>query len=404
MAVDPGKLEQFVGKAIGDLGAALSAALVVIGDKLGLYKAMADAGPLLPAELAGRTATAERYVREWLNAQAAAGYVNYDANTGRYFLSEEQAVALVDESSPACVLGGFQAMTAAMKAEPKISEGFRTGRGVGWHEHDPGLFQGTERFFRPGYAANLVSAWIPALDDVEAKLQAGARVADVGCGHGVSTMLMARAYPKSTVVGFDYHAPSIERARQLATEAGLGERATFADHRHMIIYGQRTADDRIAFGGRGAPYHYGSAVHSSFDNEPRVHDLLRRTLAELFPAVAQTRFTHAWGGPLGIPRDWHSSVGYDRQSGLAWAGGYVGDGVATTNLAGRTLADLVTGVDSPLTALPWVSHRSPDWEPEPLRWLGVNAGLVAMRLADRSEVRRGRPSRLAGAMGRLLGH
>ncbi len=228
MAVDPGKLEQFVGKAIGDLGAALSAALVVIGDKLGLYKAMADAGPLLPAELAGRTATAERYVREWLNAQAAAGYVNYDANTGRYFLSEEQAVALVDESSPACVLGGFQAMTAAMKAEPKISEGFRTGRGVGWHEHDPGLFQGTERFFRPGYAANLVSAWIPALDDVEAKLQAGARVADVGCGHGVSTMLMARAYPKSTVVGFDYHAPSIERARQLATEAGLGERVGFA--------------------------------------------------------------------------------------------------------------------------------------------------------------------------------
>jgi SAM-dependent methyltransferase len=228
MAADQAKLEQFVGKAIGDLGAALSAALIVIGDKLGLYKAMAQAGPLLPAELAGYTGTAERYVREWLNAQAAAGYVNYDANTCRYFLSEEQAVALTDETSPACVLGGFQAMTAAMKAEPKITEGFRTGRGVGWHEHDPGLFQGTERFFRPGYAANLVKSWIPALEGVEATLQAGARIADVGCGHGVSAILMARAYPKSTVVGFDYHAPSIDRARQLAAEAGLGNRVGFA--------------------------------------------------------------------------------------------------------------------------------------------------------------------------------
>jgi|SRR5579862_964578 len=228
MAVDQGKLEQFVGKAIGDIGAALSAALIVIGDKLGLFRAMAEAGPLLPAELAGRTGTAERYVREWLNAQAAAGYVNYDAATGRYFLSEEQAVALTDEQSPACVLGGFQAMTAAMKAEPKVCEGFRTGRGVGWHEHDPGLFQGTERFFRPGYAANLVSAWIPALEGVEAKLHRGARIADVGCGHGASTILMAQAYPKSTVIGFDYHAPSIERARQAAADAGLSDRVGFA--------------------------------------------------------------------------------------------------------------------------------------------------------------------------------
>ena len=228
MAVDQGKLEQFVGKAIGDLGAALSAALIVIGDKLGLYKAMAQAGPLLPAELAGRTGTAERYVREWLNAQAAAGYVNYDSATGRYFLSEEQAVALTDEKSPACVLGGFQAMTAAMKAEPKICDGFLTGRGVGWHEHDPGLFQGTERFFRPGYAANLVRTWIPALEGVEAKLQRGARIADVGCGHGASTILMAQAYPKSTVIGFDYHAPSIERAHEAAAEAGLGDRVGFA--------------------------------------------------------------------------------------------------------------------------------------------------------------------------------
>jgi glycine/D-amino acid oxidase-like deaminating enzyme len=187
------------------------------------------------------------------------------------------------------------------------------------------------------------------------------------------------------------------------TSAGLENRATFADHRHMIIYGQRTADGRIAFGGRGAPYHYGSSVRGSFDAEPAVHALLRRTLTELFPGLEGARFTHAWGGPLGIPRDWHSSVAFDRGSGLAWAGGYVGDGVATTNLAGRTLADLITGADTPLTGLPWVGHRSPRWEPEPLRWLGVNAGLWTMRLADRSEARRGRPSRVAGAVGRLLG-
>jgi len=187
------------------------------------------------------------------------------------------------------------------------------------------------------------------------------------------------------------------------SEAGLAGRATFADHRHMIIYGQRTADGRFAFGGRGAPYHYGSAVRADFDSAPAVHALLRQTLTELFPALEGARFTHAWGGPLGIPRDWHASVGFDRATGLAWAGGYVGDGVATTNLAGRTLADLITGADSPLTSLPWVGHQSRRWEPEPLRWLGVNAGLWTMKLADRSEVRHGRPSRMAGAMGRLLG-
>ncbi len=186
-------------------------------------------------------------------------------------------------------------------------------------------------------------------------------------------------------------------------DTGLGDRATFTDHRHMIIYGQRTADGRIAFGGRGAPYHYGSAVRPAFDAEPAVHALLRRTLTELFPALEEARFTNAWGGPLGIPRDWQSSVGFERASGFAWAGGYVGDGVSTTNLAGRTLADLITGTDSPLTDLPWVGHQSPRWEPEPLRWLGVNAGLWTMKLADRSETRRGRPSRVAAAMGRLLG-
>jgi glycine/D-amino acid oxidase-like deaminating enzyme len=187
------------------------------------------------------------------------------------------------------------------------------------------------------------------------------------------------------------------------SRAGLGTRATFTDYRHMIIYGQRTADGRIAFGGRGAPYHFGSNVRPSFDGTPAVHELLRETLVSLFPALDRSQFTHAWGGPLGIPRDWHSSVGFDRQLGLAWAGGYVGDGVATTNLAGRTLADLITETDSDITHLPWVNHRSPAWEPEPLRWLGVNAGLWTMKWADHTEERNGRPSRLAQHMERLLG-
>src|SRR5215471_9087786 len=228
MPLDQEKLNQFLQKALSDFGATFHAALVVIGDKLGLYKAMRNAGPLTPAELAERTGTAERYVREWLAAQAAGGYVTYDPAAGRYALSEEQAFALADESSPAFMPGAFQLATSAIKAEPKITEAFRTGVGVGWHEHDPGLFHGTERFFRPGYAANLVSAWVPALEGVEARLRARARVADVGCGRGASTVLMAQAYPRSTFVGFDYHQPSIERARQAADEAGVSDRVSFA--------------------------------------------------------------------------------------------------------------------------------------------------------------------------------
>jgi glycine/D-amino acid oxidase-like deaminating enzyme len=184
---------------------------------------------------------------------------------------------------------------------------------------------------------------------------------------------------------------------------GLHQRETFADHRHVIIYGQRTADDRLAFGGRGAPYHFGSAIRPSYDHVPRVHEMLRLALVDLFPDLEGTRLTHAWGGPLGVPRDWFPSVGLDRWSGLAWAGGYVGDGVSTTNLAGRTLADLIVGNDSELVHLPWVDHRSPRWEPEPLRWLGVNASLWAMDVADRSEARTGRPSWLAAGVDRLLG-
>ena len=184
---------------------------------------------------------------------------------------------------------------------------------------------------------------------------------------------------------------------------GLRERETFTDHRNLIVYGQRTADGRLVFGGRGAPYHFGSATAPRFDHEPRVFDMLRRTLVEMLPAVAGARFTDAWGGALGIPRDWVASVGLDRGTGLAWAGGYVGDGVGTTNLAGRTLRDLVLGRDTELTRLPWVGHRSRRWEPEPLRWLGVNTGLRAMTLADTEERLTGRPSLLARALAPLVG-
>ncbi|MEO8889252.1 MAG: FAD-dependent oxidoreductase, partial [Jatrophihabitantaceae bacterium] len=171
----------------------------------------------------------------------------------------------------------------------------------------------------------------------------------------------------------------------------------------LIIYGQRTADGRLVFGGRGAPYHLGSRIRASYDQVPKVFADLRHTLEDLFPMVRGARITHRWGGPLGIARDWHASVGLDRESGLAWAGGYVGDGVSTTNLVGRTLADLITGQDTELTALPWVGHRSRNWEPEPLRWLGANAGLRAMTWADNAETRSGKPSRLAGLVNAMMG-
>ncbi|MEU4436496.1 NAD(P)/FAD-dependent oxidoreductase [Micromonospora chalcea] len=186
---------------------------------------------------------------------------------------------------------------------------------------------------------------------------------------------------------------------------GLAERETFSDYRHVIVYGQRTADGRLAFGGRGAPYHYASRVRPGFDREPRVFAALRRTLGELFPVLGpDVPVTHAWGGPLGVARDWAASVGLDRRTGLAWAGGYVGDGVGTSNLAGRTLADLIRGVETDLTALPWVGHRSPRWEPEPLRWLAMNAGLRIMSSADHTEHRTSRTSRRADLFNRFLGH
>jgi glycine/D-amino acid oxidase-like deaminating enzyme len=184
---------------------------------------------------------------------------------------------------------------------------------------------------------------------------------------------------------------------------GLRRRETFSDYRHVVVYGQRTADDRLVFGGRGAPYHFGSAIKPGFDRDDHVFAVLRATLVDLFPVLASTRITHGWGGALGVPRDWCASVGLDRSTGLAWAGGYVGDGVSTTNLAGRTLRDLVLGDDTDLTRLPWVGHRSRRWEPEPLRWLGANGGLRAMRVADLEERLTGRPSVVARAMAPLLG-
>ncbi|HEY0118630.1 MAG TPA: FAD-dependent oxidoreductase [Cellulomonas sp.] len=191
---------------------------------------------------------------------------------------------------------------------------------------------------------------------------------------------------------------------QVWAQIGLDRGQTFSDGRHLLVYGVRTADDRIAFGGRGAPYHAGSAIDPSFERVDRVHRHLQRALVELFPAVGDFAVTHRWGGPLGVPRDWHASVGFDADTGIGWAGGYVGDGVATTNLAGRTLADLVTGADTPLVRLPWVGHRSPAWEPEPVRWAEITAARWATELADGEERRTGRPSRIASLMAPLLGH
>jgi SAM-dependent methyltransferase len=225
--IDEAKLEAFMGKAVTDMGAVISAPLMVIGEKLGLYKAMAGAGPLTSQELAERTGVAERSVREWLRNQAAGEYLTYDAKTDRYELPPEQAMALADEESPVYLLGAFELIASLYADEDKILEAFKSGSGMGWHEHDPRLFLGTERFFRPGYKAHLVAEWIPALEGVQEKLERGAKVADVGCGHGASTVIMAEAYPKSEFLGFDYHDKSIEQARQRAEAAGVGDRARF---------------------------------------------------------------------------------------------------------------------------------------------------------------------------------
>jgi SAM-dependent methyltransferase len=226
--IDEAKLEAFMGQAVTDMGAIISAPLMVIGEKLGLYKAMAGAGPLSSQEVAERSGAAERYVREWLANQAAGGYVTYDPETDRYMLPDEQALALADEDSPFYILGVYDLIASLYADEEQIMEAFRSGEGMGWHEHNHRLFRGTERFFRPGYRGHLVPEWLPALDGVQEKLEQGAKVADVGCGHGASTVIMAEAFPNSEFFGFDYHGDSIERAREAAEEAGVEDRVSFA--------------------------------------------------------------------------------------------------------------------------------------------------------------------------------
>jgi SAM-dependent methyltransferase len=226
MALDMEKLNAFVGRFVGDLGAAVHSGMVVIGEKLGLYKALAE-GPLNSSELAAKTRTDERYVREWLASQAAGGYVTYDEKTRKFSLTEEQVFTLVNEDSPAYLPGAFQLALGSLAAVPRITEAFRSGAGMGWHEHDDAVFHGCEKFFRPSYAANLVDAWIPSLQGVKAKLEQGARVADVGCGKGASTLLLAEAFPKSKFLGFDYHDKSIAAARETAERKGIADRVSF---------------------------------------------------------------------------------------------------------------------------------------------------------------------------------
>jgi ubiquinone/menaquinone biosynthesis C-methylase UbiE len=227
MAIDEAKLNEFMNKAVGDIGAAMSAALIIIGDKLGLYKALAAAGPCTPAQLAKLTKTKERYIREWLNNQAAGGYAVYDAASGCYSLTPEQALALADESSPVFIPGAFLVTSATIKAVPRMLKNFKSGKGLDWCDHDASLFEGTERFFKPNYLGNLVRSWLPALEGVVAKLERGAKVADIGCGHGASTILMAKTFPKSQFTGFDYHGASIATAKKRAKLAGVSKNAAF---------------------------------------------------------------------------------------------------------------------------------------------------------------------------------
>lgn len=228
-APDEERLNAFMGRMLDDLGGAVSAALVLLGDRLGLFKALAELGPAGSWELARRTGTSERMVREWLASMGASGYLAYDAKTQRYSLEPEKAMVFADEDSPVFLAGMFESLLAMFYAVPKIEKAFRSGKGLGWHEHDQCLFTGTERFFRTSYNHHLVQDWLPALDGVTDKLAEGANVADVGCGHGASTIIMARAFPNSRFTGYDYHAGSIEHARKAAEKAGLADRVSFVE-------------------------------------------------------------------------------------------------------------------------------------------------------------------------------
>ncbi len=245
--IDMTKVEEFLGQIVGDAGAAVQSLLTWVGDKLGLWKALADGGDVTPEQLAAATNTHPRMIREWLSAQAAGGYVEYDAASKTFSIRPEVIATLVDEDSPALVAGMFQVLVAAYQAKDKLLDAYRTGKGLAWADHHPELFAGTERFFRPGYSANLTQEWIPALDGVEEKLQRGAKVADVGCGHGVSTIIMAKAYPQSRFYGYDYHPASIERARKLAAAEGVADRCTFEVARGSAIPAIDGGYDVVAF-------------------------------------------------------------------------------------------------------------------------------------------------------------
>ena len=226
-SVEPSKLESFIGKLVGDMSAAIAGSLVAMGDKLGLYKALAKGGNMTSADLATATGLTERYVREWLAAQAAGGYVEYDKARKAFYMTAEQAATLADDTQPTFMAGAFDVIATTYIDAEKIEAAFKSGKGVGWHEHHNCLFRGTERFFRPGYQANLVGSWLPALSGVVAKLEKGAKVADVGCGHGASTIIMAQAFPNSHFVGFDYHEASITRAKAAAKTADVSRNTEF---------------------------------------------------------------------------------------------------------------------------------------------------------------------------------
>jgi SAM-dependent methyltransferase len=284
---NPEKLNELVGKLVGDLGVSLAGASILLGDRLGLYKAMADGAPVNPSQLAKKTNLHERYLREWLCGQAASGYIEYNSETDAFSLSPEQAMAFAEEGSPAFFAGAFDVVQSTYLDEPKVAEAFRSGKGVGWHEHSKCLFSGTERFFRPGYNANLVPNWIPSLDGVDEKLKSGIKVADVGCGHGASTIVMAQAYPHSEFFGFDDHKPSIERAKTLAQEAGVADRITFAQASAKEFPGE--GYDLVAFfdclHDMGDPVGAGKHVKESLAEdgtwmivEPFAHDQLKDNL------------------------------------------------------------------------------------------------------------------------------
>lgn len=317
----------------------------------------------------------------------------------------------------------------------RLREGVRTARSRGFTEDDERMLDGSEArdmlaakpvlggTFTPhcaaihparlvrGLARVVEAAGVPIFESTRVRsIQPGRVETDAGTVRAEIVLRATEGYTpgleglKRAVVPVYSLMVATEPLDDATWESiGLADRPTFSDGRHLIIYGQRTADGRLAFGGRGAPYHFGSRIKRSYDSEPRVFDDLRAVLRGMLPQLGEAQFTHQWGGCLGITRDWAASVGLDRSTGIGWAGGYVGDGVATTNLAGRTLADLVTGTDSDLVTLPWVNHHSRAWEPEPLRWLGINAGLRAMTLADSEELRTGRQSRIARLMAPLTG-